>query len=279
MDTRIHSTSFVTSDGVRLHVLETCPQGTPARHDPASPVIAFVPGWSMPAAIWREQMLALGASHCVAALDPRGQGKSEISGNGYTIERRATDVGEFVARYPRVVLVGWSLGALEALQYVHRHGHAALDALVLVDSSVGEDPAPVPTPGPTFRDRLKQDRGGAVADFMREIFGSTRTDAEIETLTADALRMPLEASLSLFPGTVPRTHWRGIVRAFPKPLLYVVSAQFGAQAQTLQKNRPATQIAVFADAGHALFVDEPAKFNTLLARFITASAGQAQAHR
>lgn len=269
MDTRIHSTSFVTSDGVRLHVLETCPQGTPAAQGPASPVIAFVPGWSMPAAIWREQLLALGASHCVAALDPRGQGESEIADSGYTIERRATDVREFVARYPRVVLVGWSLGALEALQYVHRYGHAALDALVLVDSSVGEDPAPVPTPGPTFRDKLKQDRSAAVADFMRGVFGATRTDAEIEALTNAALRMPLEGSLTLFPSSVPRTHWRGIVRTFPKPLLYVVSTQFGAQAQSLRRKRPATQIAIFADAGHALFVDDPAKFNALLAKFVT----------
>ncbi len=268
MDTRIHSTSFVTSDGVRLHVLEACPQGTPAARNPASPVIAFVPGWSMPAAVWREQLRALGESHCVAALDPRGQGESEIAESGYTIERRAADVGEFVARYPRVVLVGWSLGALEALQYVHSHGHAALDGLVLVDSSVGEDPAPVSPPGPAFRDTLKQDRNTAVADFMRGIFGSTRTDAEIEALTTAALRMPLEASLSLFPSAVPRTHWRGIARTFPKPLLYVVSTQFGAQARSLQKRRPATQIAIFADAGHALFVDEPAKFNALLARFV-----------
>ncbi len=278
MDTRINSTRFVTSDGVRLHVLESCPQGRTAQ-DTATPVIAFVPGWSMPAAIWREQLLALGATHCVAALDPRGQGESEIAGNGYTIERRAADVCEFIARYPRVVLVGWSLGALEALQCIHRHGHAALAALVLVDSSVGEEPAPVPEPGPNFRDKLKLDRDAAVADFMRGILGATRTDAEIEALTAAALRLPLEDSLALFPSAVPRTHWRNIARAFPKPLLYAVSAQFAAQAQSLQQHRPATQIEVFETAGHALFADEPVRFNELLAGFVAAAAHAAQSRR
>lgn len=275
MDTRINSTRFVTSDGVDLHVLESCPQGRTAQ-DTASPVIAFVPGWSMPAAIWREQLLALGATHCVAALDPRGQGESEIAGNGYTIERRAADVCEFIARYPRVVLVGWSLGALEALQCIRRHGHARLAALVLVDSSVGEDPAPVPAPGPSFRDKLKQDRGAAVADFMRGILGATRTDAEIEALTAAALRLPLEDSLALFPSAVPRTHWRSIARAFPKPLLYAVSAQFAAQAQSLRRSRPATQVEVFENAGHALFMDEPARFNALLARFVSEASTPAR---
>ncbi len=269
MDTQIRSAHFTTTDGVKLHVLEACPQGMAM--GATAPVIAFVPGWSMPAAIWREQLLALGATHCVAALDPRGQGESAIAGKGYNIRRRAEDVREFVARYPRVVLVGWSLAALESLEYINRFGHAALDALVLVDSSVGEDPEPPPpaTPGPSFRDTLKQDRPAALEDFVRGIFRSERSETEIAALTAGALRMPLEASLSVFPRGVPRTYWRDIARALPKPLLYVVSTQFAEQAQNLQLNRPATQIEVFEEAGHALFVDEAARFNTLLTRFVT----------
>jgi len=273
MHTSIYSSSFVTTDGVRLHVLEACPPGT-SMQDPPSPVIALIPGWSMPAVVWYEQLRSLGETYCVAALDPRGQGESEVAASGYSIERRATDVREFVARYPRVVLVGWSLGALEALQYVHRDGHATVDALVLVDSSVGEDPETTPAAGPSFRDRLKQDRQTAMEDFMRGIFGATRTETEIAALTATALRMPLDASLSIFPQGVPRSHWRGIVRAFPKPLLYAVSAQFAAQARSLQTNRPATQIEIFEDAGHALFADEPARFNELLARFVDGEPDQ-----
>ncbi|MDH4151517.1 MAG: alpha/beta hydrolase [Betaproteobacteria bacterium] len=267
MDTPIYGSSFVTSDGVRLHVLEACPPEV-SMQDAPSPVIAFIPGWSMPADVWREQLRMLGTTHCVAALDPRGQGESEVAASGYSIERRATDIREFVARYPRVVLVGWSLGALEALQYVHRDGHAAVDALVLVDSSVGEDPEPDPAAGPGFRETIKQDRQAAVEDFVRGIFGATRTESELETMTTAALRMPLDASLSIFPQGTPRTHWRDIVWAFPKPLLYAVSAQFAAQARSLQQNRPATRIEIFDEAGHALFADEPARFNELLMRFV-----------
>ncbi len=271
MDTTIHSARFTTSDGVQLHVLEACPPGK-TMHDAAT-VIAFVPGWSMPAAVWREQLLALGQSRCVAALDPRGQGESAVAADGYNIVRRAADVREFVARYPRVVLVGWSLGALEALECVHRHGHAALDGLVLVDSSVGEDPEPPSSSA--FRDALKRDRRAAIADFMQGIFGATRSGPEIEALTAAALRMPLDASLSVFPRGVARTHWRSITRTFPKPLLYVVSTQFAAQAKALQQHRPATQIAIFETAGHALFADEPARFNALLAGFAAPASDQA----
>jgi non-heme chloroperoxidase len=265
MQADVTSTSFITTDGVRLRVLEACPPGMTA---PASraPVIGFVPGWSMPAEIWSGQLQSLGATHCVAALDPRGQGASEVAPGGYAIGRRAEDLREFVARYPRVILVGWSLGALEALEYVSRDGASAIDALVLVDSSVGEDPPP-PAAG-DFLESLRGDRRAAMEDFVRGMFHSARGEEEIAALTDAALRMPLEASLSLFPRSVPREHWRQAARSFPKPLLYVVTAQFAEQAQSLRWHRPATQIALFEEAGHALFVDEPDRFNDMLARFV-----------
>ncbi len=264
MQADVTSTSFITTDGARLRVLEACPPGLSV---PASraPVIGFVPGWSMPAEIWNGQLRSLGATHCVAALDPRGQGASEVAPGGYAIGRRAEDLREFVARYPRVILVGWSLGALEALEYVSRDGADAVAALVLVDSSVGEDPPP-PSAG-DFLEALRRDRRAAMEDFVRDMFRSERGEEEIAALTEAALRMPLEASLSLFPRSVPREHWRRAARSFPKPLLYVVTPRFAEQAQSLRRHRPQTRVEVFEEAGHALFVDEPQRFNDLLARF------------
>lgn len=274
MGADIHSSTFITSDGVRLRVLETVPRGPAGALANTMPVVAFVPGWSMPANIWQPQLAALGAGRRVAALDPRGQGESEIPARGFDIERRAADVREFVARYDRVVLVGWSLGALEALQCVHRYGDARLEALVLVDSSVGEDSPPAPAT--RFIEALQQDRRATIKAFVREMFSSSRTAPELDALVDAALRMPLEASLSLFPRGIPREHWRDIARRFSKPLLYVVTEQFAAQARSLLQNRPGTRIAVFETAGHALFVDEPDRFNQLLVDFFEEMAAAAR---
>ena len=134
MSAEIRSIHFATSDGVRLRILEAVPSGSSGAVAVSGPVVALVPGWSMPARIWRPQLAALGARWRVAALDPRGQGESEVPAGGFDIERRAADVHEFIGRYQHAVLVGWSLGALEALQCVHRYGEASLEALVLVDS-------------------------------------------------------------------------------------------------------------------------------------------------
>jgi len=247
---------FTTSDAVRLHVLEA------GLHGGRGPVLAFVPGWSMPASVFQPQLDALGAEYAVAALDPRGQGASEVPDRGYNIERRAQDIAEFVSRYRRVVLVGWSLGALESLQFVHAHGAAGLEALVLVDSSVGEDPPP--GPGGAFVAELRRDRNAAIESFVRSVFKSPRSEAELRTLTMQAQRMPLEASLSLFPSALPREHWRAIARGFRKPLVYAVTPQFAAQAANLRRARPATRVEVYEGAGHALFADQPERFNALL---------------
>ena len=257
----VTSAYFQTSDGVRLRILEASPRRPSGR----SPVIVFIPGWSMPATIWQAQLNACARRYRVAALDPRGQGQSEIPAQGYTAERRAGDIAEFVERYPQVVLVGWSLGALEALQYLHQFGDQRVEALVLVDSSVGEEPAPPPG---NFLDDLRADRMATLGSFIRAIFRSQRPPAEYKQLLEGALRMPLAASIDLLSYPFPREHWRDIARAFRKPLLYVVTPQFAQQAQNLSRNRPGTRIEVFADAGHTLFVDEPQRFNALLDNFL-----------
>ena len=270
------NTRLFTSDGVRLHVIEA------GRDKPGQPVVLFVPGWSMPASIWMPQLEALSKTHRVAALDPRGQGESEVPRNGYTTERRAQDLHELIVQYESVALVTWSLGSLEALQYIRTYGDSRLRALVIVDSSVGEislpvilqnPPPPEPPPPPgrqlSFTEELRIDRPKALEDFVRAIFKKPVAEETVLALRDGALRMPLEASLSIFPGSrIPRERWLAAVHRFGKPLLYVVTPQYAGQAVSLKQNRPGTEIDVFETAGHALFVDEPERFNALLADFL-----------
>ena len=65
-----------------------------------------------------------------------------------------------------------------------------------------------------------------------------------------------------------REYWRDAVYATAKPVLYVVTPRLQGQADNLQRKRPATRTEVFENAGHALFVDEPQRFNTLMDEFL-----------
>ena len=253
--------SFKTSDGVNLSFLEAGAEHAGKKR----PSIALITGWSMPAEIWRGQLNAFATSYHILAIDPRGQGESEVPTTGYTAERRATDLKEFLQPHSDVLLIGWSLGAIESLQYIHMFGPTRLAGLVLVDSSVGEEPAP--PPGGTFKQQLRENRDKMLSAFIRAIFAKPSSEKELMELQRSAKRMALEDSLALIDYPFERSHWRMITRAFKKPLLYIVTPQFEAQAANLKKNRPATKVEVFRQAGHALFVDEPGRFNASIEKF------------
>ena len=253
--------TFQTSDGVRLHYIEAGPL--------AAHTLVLVPGWTMPAWIWSPQIRAFAASYHVVALDPRGQGDSEVALSGYEPNRRGQDIAELIARLgpAPVLLVGWSLGVLDVLAYVHSHGDQRIAGLVLVDNSIGEEPAPVPSrirphTGPPLPPEIMMRR------FVRGMFRKPQDPNYLDVLTSVALRTPDYARSALLAYPMPRSYWREAVYSTAKPVFYAVRPLWAAQAENLARRHPAAEIAVFADAGHALFVDDAARFNALLLNFI-----------
>jgi microsomal epoxide hydrolase len=257
----VHSRSFESSDGVRLHYLDS---GPPNAH-----TIVFVPGWAMPAWIWAAQIEAFSHTYHVIAFDPRGQGESEIAPSGYEPIRRGDDIGELIARLgpAPVVVVGWSLGVLDTLAYIHTHGDARIAGLVLVDNSVGEEPAPAP--GPRQRSHAPPVAHATfMARFVRSMFRTPQSPDYLEQLTEAAMRLPEPDAAKLLNYPVPRTYWREAVYSTSKPVLYVVRPWLAGQAENLARHHPAAQSEIFADAGHALFVDDAQRFNAVMDDFL-----------
>lgn len=264
---------FTTSDGVRLHYVDTGTSGAGA------PVLVFVPGWTMPGWIFQPQLDAFTRRYRVVVLDPRGQGSSEVPTFGYTYDRRGDDIAELVQRLSkpggvpqRVVLVGWSLGVLDSLAYVHAHGDAALAGLVLIDNSVGEDPPPSPPKRP-YHKSPRQSHAEFMAGFVRSMFKRPQPPAYLQQLTAATLRTPEPAANALLAYTVPRTYWKEALYATAKPVLYVVRPGFAGQAGNLAAHHPGAETLVIPDLGHALFVDDPQRFNTVLQSFLSRRVG------
>jgi non-heme chloroperoxidase len=258
----VQSRFFVTSDGVRLHYLDAGPR--------VGHTIVFIPGWTMPAWIWQPQIAAFAQRYHVVAFDPRGQGESDAPEWGYEPGRRSQDIAELIGNLEQtpVVLVGWSLGVLDTLAYVRAHGDRDVAGLVLVDNSVGEEPPPPPhprhRPGPVLPHAIAMHR------FVVGMFNHRPSDAYLDQLTEATLHTPEAASRALLTYPLPRTYWRDAVYSTSRPVLYIVRPGWlSEQAANLAHNRPGTQVAVFSDAGHALFVDDAARFNALLAGFIS----------
>ncbi len=255
---------FVTSDGVRLHYIE---QGR-------GRTIVMVPGWTMPAWIFQVQIADFARSYHVVALDPRGQGDSAIPDSGYEPRRRGQDIAELIARVSRnqpVLLLGWSLGVLDSLAYLREYGDARLAGLVLIDNSVGEEPAPTPSRAA----RRSRRRGArpvsrevALHAFVRSMFVRAPSAYYLDRLTEAALRTPPAAAAALLAYPVPRSYWRAAIYSSTKPVLYVVRPALAGQAANLAAHRPGAESVVMRGVGHALFVDDPTRFDADMASFI-----------
>ena len=257
---------FTTSDGVRLHYIEA--------GDPAATTLLFVPGWTMPAWIFQLQIAFFAPSYHVVALDPRGQGSSDVPPGGYEPYRRGADIGDVLRHLQpqRVVLVGWSLGVLDCLAYLHEAGDGQVSGLVLIDNSVGENPPPsLPRPAVRAPPRPLA-REVAMARFVRSMFHRPQPPEFLTELTQAALRTPPDASAQLLAYPVPRSFWREAIYSVNKPILYVVTPRLAEQAQNLQDHHPAVWTHIYEDAGHALFIDDANRFDAELLSFLQTAA-------
>ena len=257
---------FTTSDGVRLHYVEAGPAD--------GRTVVFVPGWTMPGWIFDAQVAALSDRWRVLVLDPRGQGQSEVAPFGYTAERRGRDIAELVdhaAPSGRVVLAGWSLGVLEILSMIGDRGQDRIAGLILIDNSVGEGTPPAPRPAGAAGPARPGDRAAMRAAFVSGLFARDPGSDYRRRLTESALRMTLEDETRLRAYDVPRERWREILHGVDRPVLYVVRSRLREQAEALTAARTNVRAEIFETAGHALFVDEPERFNALTADFLSSA--------
>jgi non-heme chloroperoxidase len=253
---------FSSRDGLRLHYLEA---------GSAQKTIVFIPGWLMPAAVFRLQLEALGDEFRVLAFDPRSQGKSEIFQGEHSIARRMNDMEDFLraAGVTDYVLAGWSLGGLESLNFIERKPQAGLRGLIIIDNSIGEGTAPPARSDKFFADlENPQRRKQYLTNFSLGIFKNNAPQDIAAAALSSALQVPGQAAIQLISQPYPRTYWRDIVARQQVPVLYAIRPHLREQGDALQRRKGTlAQVEVFTVGGHALFVDEPALFNTMTAAF------------
>ena len=146
----------------RLHYLDWGARGRPE--------ILFLHGGGLTARTWDLVCLALRTEARCLALDQRGHGDSEWSPElDYSFDAHLGDIEGLVDRLGirRLVLVGQSLGALNALRYAARHPER-VRALVLIDA------------GPDVR----IDGARRIAEFLRETETVDSPDAFVEAALA-----------------------------------------------------------------------------------------------
>ena len=254
--------SFSTSDRIRL----TYVTGGSGDID-----LIFIPGWLMPAQIFQSQLEYFSKKYRVHALNPRSQGTSDIYRGPRLAELRARDIKEFIAHLKsnRFVLLGWSLGVMESLDYLTRYGQQGLMALVLIDNSIGEGEPPKARR--KKRSKMTQAQFTKyIKEFSQSIFKTTPDADLIEMVQKSGLRLAKNPSDAFDVLTKPyeREYYRDAVYATNRPIWYAVTPRYIEQSQRFVDRHPQGQTTIYSEAGHALFVDEADGFNRDLEAFL-----------
>lgn len=286
------NSGFVTTpDGIKIHYLEA---GAPQHGSRASVKIRkgvwreadvkiqsglgfsilFIPGWTMPAWIWQEQIDYFSPAYRVVAMDPRSQGESTITSEGLYPAARARDIKAVIDQLhlAPVVLVGWSLAVMEVAAYVDQFGTKDLAGLVFVDDDFG-GLTPVFAEGRLeFINQVLTDRQKTISDFVRTIFfKKPQPPGYVERVIAASLHVPTSNAVALLVGKFA-ADYRAAAAKMDKPTLFCY-AESSYMSAAQQKQTPASvkgaRLEVFQGAGHALFVDDAARFNIVLQNFLT----------
>jgi microsomal epoxide hydrolase len=263
----IQQKSFITSDHVKLHYL-IGGQGTKT--------LFFIPGWMMPAEVFNAQLNYFAKDYRVISFSPRSQGKSDIYLGGNLAELRARDIKELLAstQTTEFTLIGWSLGVMEALDYVNRYGDQGLQSLVLIDNSIGEGTPPKASGSRSNTKMTTESFKKYVKGFVGAIFKSNPPPEFIQTVENSALRLSStpENAFAILRKPYSREYYRDTVYKIQVPIWYAITPRYTEQALLFSEKHPMGEFKIYEDnAGHGLFVDRAIEFNLDLENFLRKS--------
>lgn len=203
--------------------------------------VLLLHGWPVSERIWVSQVSAL-----------RGAGFEPVAPLLYG---RGPSIDDWAAQLLRevdgpLVAVGASMGGYCALALARRAPERIV-GMALVGSRADAD---------TFeRRRFRQDLINELRSGYRPDLADEDTDLEHLAIAQEAMRDRLDLS--------------GVAASFGGPLLVCVGERDDlvsvADAERLAASALNGRLEVFADAGHFVSVDQPARFNTVLLDFVS----------
>lgn len=260
-----------TTDGIRIHYLVS--------GDPASPrALVFITGWRLPAYLWNEQLDRFSRGMRVLAIDPRSEGESTKTPDGNTPEYRARDLRDVLSRLKisRCVLVGWSQGVQDLAAYIQQFGTASIDGVVMVDSPVFAGPAEIELYPKSSQETLS--RLTVFANYPREsmegmvhsFFLHPHTGLDMEKLVNTTLQTPTATAIAMLMSDYFGVDRRPALASINKPTLIIAPAgsPYFESEKEMAAKIPGAQFVVVEDSGHAVMIDQQARFDGLLQKFL-----------
>jgi len=244
--------------------------------------VVFLHGMMAGSRFFTAQMDAFEDAYRPIALDFRGHGRSAKTETGHLLPQYARDLQAFLAALSLedVVLVGHSMGASVAWEYVEQFGTERLCGLVVVDQPAAEFAWP--------------DNEDADVDLERmwQLMELVQTDAvrfnelAVEVVFADAASVSPETRRLVFdefsrcPPPIKSAivfdetlrDYRDVLPGLDLPTLVCAGADESfvpvAPVEHVADLVPDAEFVVFEESGHCPMLEEPDRFDAEVERFV-----------
>lgn len=251
----------------------------------ARPVLIFIPGWSTGADIWRRQIETFAKTNRAVAFDPRSEGESTKTTSGNTPETRAQDLYALLDRLGvrRPVLIGWSQGVQDVAAYVEQYGTKDLAGIVLVDAAISDGADGMVARSQETAEQFKMfavyqaHQKEYLAGMMRAIISKPQSDVVIERLVSTGMKTPSDIGVGMLVADMFGVNRTAALKKIDCPTLIIASAKSGElpRQQAAANQIPHARFEKIDDAAHAVFVDQPDRFDELLKNFLASLATNA----
>jgi len=245
------------SDGVPIHY---------SVEGKGEPALVFVHCWGCNRNFWDNQVAEFSKTHRVVTIDLPGHGESGSGRKNWSIESYADDVKTVVTKLDlkRVVLVGSSMAGPISLEATKRMPERVV-GIVPVDTLQNVEQKLPPDQVDAVMKQLQADYKGAITGLLNQFFFSPNTPEAVKTrVINEAVSRPPDTALTIL---------KAVFSYDPAPALREVKVPIKAinsdlNPTSLEVNRkyaPQFDVVIIKGTGHYPMLEDPARFNQMLA--------------
>ena len=258
-----------TPDGVPLYYNER------GEGDP----IVFINGWTIDADYWWQKNVdALADNHHVITYDPRGHGLSGKTDNSHTIPDYAEDL-EFLVNsldLEDMTLVGWSMGGAIIQTYLERFGDDRVRAIGFLEQLPYYYTDNDWEFGVFSEESLEELVGGLEANraaagraFFEELFAEPPSEGHLSEIYAHTMLTPTPVATTILTDLVSRDLRSQLSEIKVPTLLLYAEQDAPGLGEWMHEQMPDSELVMFTESVYCPFWEEPEKFNTELAAFVS----------
>ena len=229
--------------------------------------VVLVHGWAGNRTYWDGQVSFLSDHYRVVALDLAGHGESGLGRTDWDLPAFGDDVVAVIDAVgaPRVALVGQSMGG-DAAVFAARQLGSRVAGIVWVDvlRSLGDEPVSPPEVVEAFVAPFRDDFTAATEGFARSLFSAGADSALVDRVVRDMGSARREGTLGSLGHALNRHPPMIAALAELSAPVVAINPDLGpTDAESLRRH--GVEPIVLDGIGHYVMLEDPARFNTVLA--------------